>query len=127
MTTRQAWAAARVFASAIGLPPGGMSLTTEAAWRVVMLVRMYEESSEILWRRTQIQALVSGNSQEGFDAVARAFRLYRETATPWLEEEREKSERELRSLVTEMSKEYTVSIQQAPPEIREKLRKKFFG
>lgn len=101
MTTRQAWSAARIFARAIGLPPGGESLTAEAAWRVVMIVQAYEEASEVMWRQAMVQAIISGGTQEGFDSVARAFRLYRETANPWLEVEREKEEERLRKKVAE--------------------------
>jgi len=108
VTTRQAWSAARIFSRAIGLPPGGDSLTTEAAWRVVLIVQAYEEASEIMWRQAMTQAIISGNTQDGFDSVARAFRRYRETATPWLEVEREKEEEVLRKKVAEFVKHRVV-------------------
>ena len=127
MTTRQAWSASQVFAKSIGLPPGGPSLTAEAAWRVVMIVRMYEEAAEILWRQAQIQSVVGGSSAEGFDAVARAFRKYRETATPWLEGMREKDEQELREHVQELSRTFQVVVSEAPPEVQEELRRRILG
>ena len=127
MITRQAWAAAQVFAKAIGLPPGGPSLTTDAAWRVIMIVRMYEEASDILWRQALVQATVGGSTPEGFDAVSRAFRRYRETATPWLETQREKDEEELRKSVAELAKSFQVVVAAAPPEDQDQIRRRILG
>lgn len=113
MTTRRVWAAAQIFAKTIGLPPGGNCPAAEAAWRVILTVRAYEEAAELQWRQAQLQAIVSGNSQEGFEAVTRAFRRYRETALPWLEVQREKEEAELKRRFTEFSK-HLVSIKPLP-------------
>jgi len=111
--TRRVWAAAQVFAKTIGLPPGGNCPAAEAAWRVILTVRAYEEASELQWRQAQLQAIIAGNSPDGFDAVTRAFRRYRETALPWLGPQREKEEAELRRRFAEFSK-HLVSIKPLP-------------
>lgn len=104
MITRRAWAAAQIFAHEIGLPPGGICPASEAAWRVKLTVRAYEEAAETQWRQALVQAVISGGSPEGFDAVSRSFRKYRETAIPWMEGLREKEEMELRRRYAEISK-----------------------
>lgn len=92
MTTRQVWPAAKVFVDSIGVPPGGPSVITDAAWRVVLMVRGYEATADILWRKVMLQAMISGKTKEGFDAVVQEFRHYRETAFPWMEAQREEEE-----------------------------------
>jgi hypothetical protein len=92
-----------------------------------MIVRMYEDAAEILWRQAQVQATIGGQTPEGFDAVSRAFRKYRETATPWLETQREKDEEELRRNVAEMARKFEVVVSQAPPEEQEQIRRRVLG
>lgn len=113
MTTRRVWAAAQVFAKSIGLPPGGNCPAAEAAWRVILTVRAYEDAAELQWRQALLQATISGNNAEGFDAVTRAFRRYRETVLPWLESQREIEEAELKRRYAEFSK-HLVSIKPLP-------------
>lgn len=104
MITRQAWALARTFADRIGIPPGGRCLTSEAAWRVILIARVYEEAAEVAWRQALVQAVVSGGTSEGFEIVSKAFRRYRETLLPWVGKEREEEERRLMGMVEKMSK-----------------------
>ena len=115
MTSRQGWATASAFSERIGFPPGAASdLTTEAAWRVIVLVQAHRELAESARTRTIVQAILSGpGSTEGFEATTRAYRRYTECVTPWLETERLGFESELRRKAHEFSK-YVIEVQSMP-------------
>jgi hypothetical protein len=76
---------------------------------VILLVRAYQDTSEVLWRQSLIQALLSAQAPDGFDAISRSFRTYRETAEPWLEAERTKEEADLRQHVQDFAR-YLVEV-----------------
>lgn len=115
MTSRQGWATASAFADRIGFPPGSPSdLTTEAAWRVIVLIQAHRELAESARTRTMVQAILSGpGSNEGFEATTRAYRRYTECVTPWLETERLDFEAELRRRAHEFSR-YTLEVTTMP-------------
>ena len=75
-----------------------------------MLVEAHKDLAETARTRALIQAILSGpGSNEGFEATTKAFRRFTECRTPWLGQEREKLENELRRRAEEFAR-YVVSV-----------------
>lgn len=104
------WGLARAFAERIGIPSGGRCLATEVAWRVVLIVQAHKQEAEMILQQAMLQATIAGTTQQGYDAVVRAFRLYRESMYPWMERLREEMEAELKKKVEEFSSRGAVTV-----------------
>jgi len=104
------WGLARAFSRRIGIPPGGRCLVSEVAWRVVLIVQAYEQEAEMTLEQAKLQAVIAGTTQQGYDSVVRAFRMYRESMFPWMESLREEAEADIRAKVEAFSARGAVTV-----------------